>query len=451
MIRKFTFLLTLTLVLAAAKPASAYNFLEDCRGGVKWNNSTVTWRPSLTSFPLSSAWYNSVDAMRVAWNSYTPGGNYRINYTWETSTSMSNTDNRNSIVMPSTSNWIWGDALAVTTPRRSMCYVWPGPDANWVEMDIAFNPNKTWDTSINPVAPQDSPFSSTIVGIHEHGHGMGLAHEDDQLATMNSYYPDGGVIGTRNDAHPHADDARGDRALYGTASTQRDLAAFAYRVYPGSPGDSLNIVAPASSDRNTTLSFPFSIENRGTTNQTAVPVYFYLSSTRNVTTASTFIGSASFNLNSGAAITSTASVTIPATAATGSQYLGWIIDPLNGVTESDEGNNGVTLASATVIGSNRAPSACLTASQTVGNVSLYVTFDASCSTDADGNALTYSWDFGNGDSATGAQVATWYDYPGYYIVTLTVTDSNGASSVSYEQVHVTQPPCTGIRCLEEPE
>ncbi|HEX6098853.1 MAG TPA: PKD domain-containing protein [Thermoanaerobaculia bacterium] len=451
MIRKFTFLLTLTVALITAKPAAAYTFIEDCRGGVKWNNSGVTWRPSLTSFPQYSAWYNSVDAMRVAWNSYTPGGNYRINHTWETSTSTSNTDNRNSIVMPAASGWIWGGALAVTQPRRSMCYVWPGPDANWVEMDIAFNPNYTWDTSINPVAPQDSPYNSTLVGIHEHGHGMGLGHEDDQLATMNSYYPNGGVIGTRNDVHPHADDARGDRALYGTASTQRDLAAFAYRVYPGSPGDSLNLPAPASSNRNASLSFQFAIENRGTTDQSAVPVYFYLSSTRNVTTASTFIGSATFNLNSGATITPTAYVTIPATAPTGYQYLGWIIDPLNSVTESDEGNNGVTLATPTLINTNRAPSACLSAYPTLGDAPLSVSFDASCSSDADGNTLSYFWDFGNGDSSTSAQAQTWYD-TGIYTVTLTVTDSNGASSVTFEQVRAMGGSnCTGIRCLEEPQ
>lgn len=448
MIRKLTFLLTLTLAMLAAKPAAAYVFIEDCRGGVKWNNNDVTWRPSLTSFPQNSAWYNSVDAMRVAWNSYTPGANYRINHTWETSTSTSNTDNRNGIVMPSSSSWFWGSALAVTQPRRSMCYTWPGPDANWVEMDIAFNPGYTWDTSVNPVAPEGSPYNSTLVGIHEHGHGMGLGHEDDQLATMNSYYPNGGVIGTRNDVHPHADDARGDRALYGTAATQRDFAAFAYRVHPYSQGDSLNLPAPASSDRNAALSFQFAIENRGTTNQSSVPVYFYLSSTRNVTTSSTFIGSASFSLNSGATITPTAYVTIPANAPTGYQYLGWIIDPLNATLESDEGNNGVTLASPTLINSNRTPTACMTATPTYGNSPLYVQFDAGCSSDPDGDTLTYAWDFGDGSTGYGAQTAYTYYTTGYYTASLTVTDSNGRSSTTYEQISVT---CSSHYCLEEPQ
>src|SRR4028118_814157 len=119
MIRKFTFLLAFTLSLAAAAPASAYVFIEDCRGGVRWNNNDVTWRPSLISFPQFSSWYYSVDAMRVAWNSYTPGANYRINHTWESNQSIDNNDNRNSIVMPDAASWPWGtSALAVTAPRR---------------------------------------------------------------------------------------------------------------------------------------------------------------------------------------------------------------------------------------------------------------------------------------------------------------------------------------------
>jgi PKD repeat protein len=458
MTRKLIVLLAFTLAVLASKPASAAEFLADCRGAVKWNSSTVTWRPSLTSFPLNSPWYQSLDAARVAWNSYSPGGNYRINYTWETSTISSNTDNRNSIVMPAPSGWIWtAGATATTLFRRSMCYTWPGPDANWVEMDTIFNPNVPWENSLNPVMPQMPPYSpaynSTLVALHEAGHGMGLDHENDLLATMNASYPNGGVIGTRNDVHPHADDTHGNRSLYGVSGTQRDLAAYAYRtLLPDFPGNSQVIPAPASANRNAPVSFQFSVENRGTTNQSSIPVYFYLSPTRNVTTSSVYLGSTTLSMNFGASITGTATVFIPATAATGSQYLGWIIDPLNGIVESDEGNNGVSLASPTVINVNRAPTACFTYTPTSGPAPLYVQFDASCSTDADGNPVTYSWDFGDGTTASGSFAEYEFYTQGYYAVTLTVTDSNGASSTVTHFISVTAggSNCGTPRCLDDP-
>ncbi len=448
MTRKWMNAFSLALALAAAMPAAAYEFLADCRGAVRWNNNDVTWRPSTVSFPEGSSWYYSIDASRVAWNSYTPGANYRINYSWDTNTSTSNTDSRNSIVMPS--YWSWGaDALGVTQPRRSKCYVWPGPDANWVEMDIAFNRNYLWDTSINPATPLYEPYNSTIVAIHEHGHGMGLAHENDQLATMNSYYPSGGPIGTRNDVHPHADDSRADRALYGTAATQRDVAAFAYRPVPGYPGSSQPIPAPGSTNRSATVAIQFGVENRGTTSQSSVPVYFYLSPTRNVTTSSFFIGSTTLSLSVGATTTPTAYITIPSWAPTGYQYIGWIIDPGNSIVESNEDNNGVTLTSQTYIAANNAPNACFTANPRFGSAPLNVTFDASCSSDADGGTLSYTWNFGDGNVAYGPYAENWYHVAGSYEATLTVTDANGASSTSYEIITVTCDSGT-IRCVEEP-
>jgi len=55
-----------------------------------------------------------------------------------------------------------------------------------------------------------------------------------------------------------------------------------------------------------------------------------------------------------------------------------------------------------------------------------VTFDGSASTDPDGDVLSHSWNFGNGDTRTGQQVSYRFPNEGTYTVTLTVKDRHGA-------------------------
>ncbi|GAA3522182.1 hypothetical protein GCM10022393_40900 [Aquimarina addita] len=77
------------------------------------------------------------------------------------------------------------------------------------------------------------------------------------------------------------------------------------------------------------------------------------------------------------------------------------------------------------IDGNTRPTAVLNTNISGGNVPLSINYDASLSTDADGDTLMYFWDFGNGDTATG--VSAFYEYAtiGLYTVTLTVDDGNG--------------------------
>jgi PKD repeat protein len=54
-------------------------------------------------------------------------------------------------------------------------------------------------------------------------------------------------------------------------------------------------------------------------------------------------------------------------------------------------------------------------------------FDGSQSYDADGDNLTYTWDFGDGATGDGAKVTHVYKTIGKYLVTLTVNDNSGTS------------------------
>ena len=106
---------------------------------------------------------------------------------------------------------------------------------------------------------------------------------------------------------------------------------------------------------------------------------------------------------------------------------------------SDEGTYSVTLtvtdndgatssASATKIVGNLPPIASFTESAETVYTGETIHFDASSSFDPDGTIVSYYWDFGDGTTATGIVVEHTYVDDGNYLVTLKVTDDDGATS-----------------------
>jgi serine protease AprX len=91
---------------------------------------------------------------------------------------------------------------------------------------------------------------------------------------------------------------------------------------------------------------------------------------------------------------------------------------------------------ATGASANTAPVATASFAPNAPRPTEAVTFDGAGSSDADGDDLTYAWDFGDGKTATGATADHAFDATGAYDVTLTVTDSHGAKDTTTVPVTV---------------
>jgi PKD repeat protein len=68
-----------------------------------------------------------------------------------------------------------------------------------------------------------------------------------------------------------------------------------------------------------------------------------------------------------------------------------------------------------------------------------ITFDGSASADPNGDALTYSWDFGDGSGGTGAKPMHSYTASGTYEVSLVVSDGELGSAAATTRVEVVDP------------
>ena len=89
-------------------------------------------------------------------------------------------------------------------------------------------------------------------------------------------------------------------------------------------------------------------------------------------------------------------------------------------------------------GANQGPQAQLTASVRQGTAPLTVDFDASASTDPDGDDLTFDWDFGDGATVdAGAQTLSHtFETAGSYTVRLTVADPSGEEDIAQTEITV---------------
>lgn len=95
---------------------------------------------------------------------------------------------------------------------------------------------------------------------------------------------------------------------------------------------------------------------------------------------------------------------------------------------------------------NNAPVAVISITQD----GLTITYDGTGSTDADGDNLTYSWDFGDEPGTSAEAEGTYaYEASGDYTVTLTVNDGTEDGESVTEDLTITNPPSVTLGDLPD--
>jgi len=111
------------------------------------------------------------------------------------------------------------------------------------------------------------------------------------------------------------------------------------------------------------------------------------------------------------------------------------------LTVRDESNLAMNATQSVIVRgleSNAVPVAVVTQGRRSGSAPLTLTFDASLSYDTDGDALTFTWDFGDGsEPSTGMTVTHTFNEEGTYTVVLDVSDGVAVGSADPETVDVT--------------
>lgn len=93
----------------------------------------------------------------------------------------------------------------------------------------------------------------------------------------------------------------------------------------------------------------------------------------------------------------------------------------------NQGATAVRSQTVTVNPANVAPTPVIAATPLTGPAPLTVNVNGAGSSDLDGSIVTYAWNFGNGQTATGPLSQVTYTTSGSYTIRLTVTDNRGTS------------------------
>ena len=110
------------------------------------------------------------------------------------------------------------------------------------------------------------------------------------------------------------------------------------------------------------------------------------------------------------------------------------------IVADNRGGSDTNNFTVTVGPSNRPPVIVFTVSTNTPSVESTVTFDATGSSDPDGDPMAFTWDFGDHSKTTGPLVTHTFHQINGFTVTLTVADNHGGVSIATQLVSVVDAP-----------
>lgn len=126
-----------------------------------------------------------------------------------------------------------------------------------------------------------------------------------------------------------------------------------------------------------------------------------------------------------------------------------IIAQVSDSLDQNPSNNAQVVQLQVTVADER-PTAIFTYNPTNPTVGENILFNATSSTDPDGNIYNYAWNFGDYPTTyfSGPLIGHSYDFPGNYTVTLSITDTNGQSATTTQLVHVLPRPAHDVALFD---
>ena len=315
----------------------------------------IGWRAGKNSFPPGSPRRTALNIANARWNEAPGQFMFYVRNWGEQYVGLSNNQNE---MWFSTNQGLLDDAPAICYTRYS-CW-----SDSILEADIIFNANVAWSTSATqasqtPYGGSRRPWGTTA--IHEMGHALGLAHEDDTYNVMGQdwdhIHANGGVVRW----YAGEDAGHGEVHLYGqTWTANKNDVGVVHWKHSGHSGEysthtecqiyKLDDTPVTREDFNgwqrykvqdgNIYKVQFTYENNGYYHQTGVDVAYYISTNDLITTNDRLIGLATFTMKRNRPFTAAIHLEIPEDLTVGqTYYIGAIVDYKGAIPEYNERNN----------------------------------------------------------------------------------------------------------------